>query len=166
MKNIIYILVFCFILSCSYRFEGGQYLNENITNVAVKVFKNNSFESNAEIVFTNELIKTINQRSKTKVVDESKAKAVLTGVIKAIKYSTASRSSAETIIEKRVSVIVDVKLLDNNQNIIWSISNFSIEEEYLTNDDNVKDEAKKREAISIIAEECADRLVTKLLVDF
>ena len=151
---------------CGYRLSGGGYLNENVTRVAVNVFENNSSESRAAISFTNELVEEITQKSDTEVVDMERATRVIKGTIKSITFSTLSRSSTETVTERRVTAVVDVILTGADGEILWSAVDFSAKESYTVATDTVDDEANKSEAVDTIAERVAERLVSRLLSNF
>jgi outer membrane lipopolysaccharide assembly protein LptE/RlpB len=171
MKNSKWILSVClfavtFFVSCGYQFEGGGYIKNDVTIVAVKVLENKSSETGAGLTFTNALVREILQNTDTKVGDESRATAVLKGTITAIKFITLSRSTTESVIERRVSAIVDLKLTNNNGEVIWSVKNFTSHEEYTVSEDKIIDESNKREAVDKIAKRNAEKLVSRMLIDF
>lgn len=151
---------------CGYRLAGGGYLNEGVTRVAVAVFENKSAESRAGVSFTNELIREITEKSDTQVVDASGATRVIEGTITSITFSTLSRASTETVTERRVTAVVDVKLTGPDGDILWSVKGFSANESYTVAADTVNDEANKREAVDKIAERMAERLVSQMMSNF
>jgi len=172
MKNLkltlfICLLVFTFFASCGYQFEGGGYIKDDVTGVAVNVLKNKSSETGAGITFTNALIQEIIQRTDTKVVDESRATAVLEGSITAIIFSAAARSSTESVTERKVSSIVDLKLTNKEDGeVIWSVKSFVTYEDYDVFEDKVDDEVSKKEAVNKIAIRNAEKLVSQMLTNF
>jgi len=166
IKLSVFIYLVLFVVSCGYKFEGGGYINNNVMRVAVKTFGNQSSETGAGISFTNALIMEISQKTDTKVVDEATATAVLEGTIKAITFSTLSRSTTESVIERRVSATVDLKLLNKDGQVVWSVKNFSSNEDYSVSADKIEDENNKREAVAKIALRNAEKLVSKLLNNF
>ncbi len=169
MKNLKWILLFClpaFLFSCGYHFEGGGYLKDDVTRVAVKVLENKSSEPRAGSTFTNALIREILQKTDTRVVDESRATAVLEGSINAILFATVSRSSSESVIERRVSARVDLRLIDKDGSILWAVKNFTSDKEYTVSKDQITDESNKRAAVDKIAVRSAEQLVSKMLTNF
>lgn len=152
--------------SCGYRLVGGGYLDGNVTQVAVLLFENNSSESRAATSFTNELIREITERTDTKVVDQANATRQISGIIKAITFATLSRSSSETVTERQVTAVVDVKLTGPNGKILWSVKDFSASETYTTATDSVDDEANKRQAVETIANRVSERLVNQMISKF
>ncbi|MCP4719080.1 MAG: hypothetical protein GY860_06440 [Desulfobacteraceae bacterium] len=154
------------VTSCGYHFEGGGYINEDVTRVAVEVFENKSSETRAGMSFTNELIREIQEKTDTIVVDSSKATRKIMGTVNSITFSTLSRSSSESVVERQVKALIDVQLIGPEGDIIWSVKNFSSTEPYTVAEDTVNDENNKRDAVDKIALRSAERLVSKLLSNF
>ena len=155
-----------FLFSCGYKLEGGGYINEDVTRVAVDVFENRSSQTRAGVVFANELIREILRKTDTRVVDSSAATRTIRGTVKTISFSTLSRSSTEKVVERRATAVVDVKLVGPDNKILWSASNFSSKEEYTVSDSNVDDEASIREAVDKIAQRTAERIVSRMRMNF
>ncbi len=151
---------------CGYRLEGGGYIYQGVTRVGVEVFENKTSQTRAAIDFTNGLIREIQEKSDTKVVDPANAARRIKGKIKAITFSVLSRSSTETVVERNVTAVVDVQLLDTDDDILWSVSNFSSSESYMVDEDKINDEASINEAIEIIAQRIAERVVSQMMVNF
>ncbi len=160
------IALIALVASCGYQFEGGGYINEDVTRVAVEVFENKSSETRAGMSFTNELIREIQGKTDTIVVDSSKAARKITGTVNSITFSTLSRSSIETVVERQVKAVIDVQLIGADGEIIWSVKNFSATEPYTVDADTVNDESNKRDAVEKIALRSSERLVSKLLNNF
>ncbi|MBW2655187.1 MAG: hypothetical protein JRC91_09730 [Deltaproteobacteria bacterium] len=169
MKNLkwaLFVCVLAFFASCGYRFEGGGYIKNDVTRVAVKVLENKSSETGSGIAFTNALIREIIQKTDTKVGDESQATAILEGTIKAITFATLSRSTTESVLERRVAATVDLKLTNKDGDVIWSVKNFTSTEEYTVSEDKITDESNKREAVDKIAIRSAEKLISNMMTNF
>jgi outer membrane lipopolysaccharide assembly protein LptE/RlpB len=152
--------------ACGYHFEGGGYINDTITRVAVGLFDNQTTEAGADLTFSNALIQEIIEKSDTVVVDENQAPAVIRGVVKSIRFSTLSRSTTENVLERRISATLDVQILDDQGNVRWSVKNFTTHDEYTVSEDQVTDDANKAEAVEHIAQRSAEKIVSKLLSNF
>jgi len=152
--------------ACGYHLESGGYLDNNITRVAVRGFENKSSETGAGLTFTNALVQEILQKTDTHVIDESVADHIIEGRIKAITFSTLSRSTTDSVLEKQVSVIVDLKIINKDGDAVWSIKNFLSNEDYTISNDEATDAANKRKVLDKIAMRNAERLVSKMLNDF
>lgn len=155
---------------CGYRLEGGGFINNDVTRVSVAIFENKTTESRAGISFTNELIREITAKTNTIVVEADNATRKISGTVQSITFSTLSRSSSENVTEREVKAKVDVVLTGAGGKILWSVKNFSATESYQVSDKvsgiTVDDEANKREAVDLIAERVAERLVSQMTNDF
>jgi outer membrane lipopolysaccharide assembly protein LptE/RlpB len=168
MRKSIWILAGLVLLvsGCGYRLEGGGYIHPGVSRVGVEMFENKSGQTRAGIDFTNELIQKIQEITDTQVVDPDKATRRIKGVIKAITFSTLSRSSTQTVTERRVRAVVDVQLVDQDSKVLWSVSNFSATESYFVAADTIEDDANMYEAIRVISERVADRIISQMSADF
>ena len=166
MKKLFIISLFSFIAACGYQFEGGGYINKDVTRVAVKVLENRSAETGADVIFTNALIREILQKTDTKVVDEATATAVLEGTIKAITFSSLSRATVESVIERNVSAVMDLQMVNKAGEVIWSATDLSSNEAYKTSQDMATDEGNRGTALGKIATRSAERIVSRMLSNF
>ena len=151
---------------CGYRLAGGGFVYNDVARVSVAIFENKSTESRAGISFTNELIREITAKTDTIVVDAANATRKISGTVQSITFSTLSRSSSEDVTERQVNAKVDVVLTGAGGKILWSVKNFSANESYEVSSSTVDDEANKREAVDLIAERMAERLVSQMTNDF
>ncbi len=154
------------VVSCGYKFDGGGYVNDKVSLIAVKVLDNDTSETNAQVAFTNALIQEIIEKSDSKVVDLDDAQAYLHGRINSITFATLSRTTTENVVERRVYANIDLKLVDQNGEVLWSVKNFSSDEEYSVSADKVADESNISEAIEKIAQRTAEMIVSRLLDNF
>ncbi|MEN8210716.1 MAG: LPS assembly lipoprotein LptE [Thermodesulfobacteriota bacterium] len=169
MKNLKLILsvLLLVLTSCGYQFEGGGYLNSDVTHVAVGMMDNKSSATGAGVVFTNALIKEIMEKTDTKLVDDTTmAVAVLKGSINSITFATLSRSTTENVIERRATSNIDMQLVDKDEQIIWSVKNFTSKEDYKVSEDKVTDESNKRAALDKIALRTAEKLISRMMNNF
>lgn len=169
MKNLKLVLsVLLFVLtSCGYQFEGGGYLNSDVTHVAVEMMDNKSSATGAGVAFTNSLIKEIVDKTDTKLVDDAtKADAVLKGRVNSITFSTLSRSTTESVVERRISASVDMQLVDKDGQIVWSVKNLTSRDEYKVSEDKITDSSNKRDAVLKIAIRNAEKAVIRMMNKF
>ncbi|MDA3917012.1 MAG: LPS assembly lipoprotein LptE [Deltaproteobacteria bacterium] len=153
--------------SCGYKLAGGGYLNSDVTHVAVEMMEDKSQATGAGVIFTNALIKEISEKTDTKIVDDTtKAIAILKGRINSITFATLSRSTTESVVERRISASVDMQLVDQGGQIIWSVKNFVSKEEYKVSDDKNTDDSNKIDAVVKISIRNAEKLVTRMVNRF
>ncbi|MBT3177711.1 MAG: hypothetical protein HOG03_14165 [Desulfobacula sp.] len=166
LKWILFAVLLVSVASCGYQFEGGGYINKNVNSVAVRVLKNQSSETGAGIAFTNALIQEILQKTDTRVVDELSASAFIEGTVKAITFATLSRSTTQSVLERRVWAAMDLKLINRDGELIWSVSDFVSYEDYRVSQDKITDEFNKKAAVEKIAIRISEKLISKLMNNF
>lgn len=141
-------------------------MNKTLVRVAVNPLDNRSSETTAGTIFTNALVQEILGKTDTQVVDESRAEAVFIGTIQSITFHTLSRSTVESVLERTVAAVVDLKLVDADGNKLWSVQNYAVHEAYTVNANTIADESNKREALEKIAQRSAEKLISQTRVDF
>nr|NJM01165.1 LptE family protein [Desulfobacula sp.] len=166
MKIFLPVCLFFIIAACGYKFEGGGYINKDVTRVAIKALENKSSETGADVIFTNALVREILQKTDTKVVDEAAATAVIEGTIKSVTFSSLSRATVESVIERGVSATMDIQMVNKDGEVIWSAMDLSSTESYKTSRDMAADEGNKGTALEKIAARTAERIVSRMLSNF
>ncbi|WP_020588634.1 LptE family protein [Desulfobacter curvatus] len=168
-KSLAWLMVILLLIigpGCGYRLAGGGFINNDVARVSVAIFDNKTSESRAGISFTNELIREITAKTDTIVVGDGNATRKITGTIRSISFSTLSRSSTEDVTERQVYAVVDVVLTGAGGKVLWSVKSFSATESYKVSNSSVDDEANKREAVDLIAERVAERIISQMTNDF
>ena len=149
---------------CGYHLEGGGYLKDNTSRVSVAVFENKTAQARAGVVFTNELIREIQEKTDTRVADN--ALRQIHGVVRAITFSNISRTSSTQVLQREVTAVMDVKLVDADGKILWSVRGFSAKESYDVQGDVADDQSSIDTAVDEIAQRSAERLVSQMTANF
>ena len=149
---------------CGYHLEGGGYLKDNTSRVSVAVFENKTAMARAGVAFTNELIREIQEKTDTRVVDGAKRKIL--GTIKAITFSSVSRTSTTTVVQRDVTAVMDVKLVDGEGQVLWSVTGFSAKDTYDVQGDVADDQHSIDQAVAEIARRSAERIVSQMTANF
>jgi len=170
MKKFLIILVSLFILSivgsCGYKFSGGGLLPGKTKLVAVNMFENKTFESGVENIFASALSLELMGKSDSEVVNLEDADAYFKGVVKSVSITTLTRTSTDAVIERRVSAVIDLQLIDKQGNVLWSVKDFKGDEEYQVTTENLTDMASRTTGLRKIAERIAQKVVSRMLDDF
>ena len=170
MKKILIIIVVFFILSfvasCGYKFSGGGLLPGKTKLVAVKMVENKTSESGAENMFANALSIELTGKSDSQVVKFDDAEAYFSGVVKSVSISTLTRTTGDAVIERKVSAVIDLKMIDKDGNVLWSVKDFQGREEFQVTTENITDMASRTIALQKIAERIAQKVVSRMLDDF
>jgi len=127
---------------------------------------NRTSETGAENIFTNDLIYEITRDNKVVLTSKDKADALLSGIIKSINIKTISRTGTHSSLERRVTVIVDVKLTIPDGKVLWSAKDITANEAYDVMPDKLATEQKRRDALSALSKRLAQSLYARLTDDF
>ncbi|MFO7932003.1 MAG: LPS assembly lipoprotein LptE [Thermodesulfobacteriota bacterium] len=164
-----YTVVICciaFFAACGYRFSGGGELPGGFESLSIETFKNRTGEIGIESIITNDITYEFTRTAKADISDRDEAEAVLTGEIRSARSSTISHVTAHTTGERRITVTVDVKLLDSSGEVLWSSRGISASEEYDASGDKLASEQNKKSAIAKLSGKLAERIYYRMTDDF
>ena len=162
-------IIFIFLIffsACGYRFTGGGNFPAGIKSIYVVTLENRTSETGAENTFTNDLIYEITRAKKVALTSQDKADALLSGIIKSMNIKTISRKGTHSSLERRVTIVADVKLTDPDGRVIWSANNVSANEAYDVVPDKLATEQNRRNAISALSKRLAERLYARITDNF
>jgi len=137
-----------------------------VKTVFITILKNHTSETGVENVFTNDLIYEFTRNRKGALAGMDKADAILLGVIESMSIETISRKGISTSIERRVTVVISLKLTDRKGKAIWSAESISAKEAYDVASDKIATEKNRRYAISALSKRVAEKVYNRLTDDF
>jgi len=153
--------------ACGYRFAGSGALPDNIKSIFIEVFKNHTSKAGIERVVTNQLIfEFTRQREKILANDANNADASLKGVIRKIRTNTISRVGTEVANQREVIMTIDLKLINQRGDVIWTANALSDREAYDVSDSKLENDRAESVAISRLSERISERIFSRLTDDF
>ena len=155
-----------FLCACGYRFSGAGKLPGSVTRVHVAMFENRSAETGAEAIFTNALVSELLRRSGADVVEKNRASAFISGDIRSITIGALTRTSDDEVLERRVTAVVDLKMVNRKGKKLFDVTGFSGDEEFAVSGSNLSDRASSEEAVEKVARRIAEDLVSRMKDDF
>ena len=155
-------------VGCGYRFTGSGTFPDGVNHVFVEVLENQSSESGIETTITSNMINEFTLREKeTFVGDMSEADAILSGTVSRIAFYTISAKGKDSARERRVTVVVNLKLTDKEGgSVLWAANGLSDNEAYEVVDDKNTTERNKRVAIGRASRRIAERALNRLTDNF
>jgi len=162
---IIFIAVALLFYGCAYRFAGGGDLPASVKKVSISVLENKTAESGIENIITNDIIYEFTRRGKI-VAKKDDADAYLTGVIESANDAAISHSSSQTSLERRVTVVLGLKLKDRSGNIIWTGKDIAADQAFAVMADKIETEQKRRTAIVVLSKRLAENVYNRLTDNF
>ena len=163
------IVILClFVTACGYRFSGGGDLPEGINSLSIGVLENRTREIGLESQIANDLIYQFTRFRNIKLTDKNKADAQLTGIIKSAATRTITHESANVPTERRIQVVLDMKLISADGKVIWSADSISAYEtyDYDRDLDKTQTEQNKKAALTTLSSRVAERIYYRLTDNF
>jgi len=167
IRNTAMIFFLClFVTACGYKFSGGGDLPEGIHSLSIGVFENRTREIGLESQIANDLIYQFTRFRNIKLTDKNKADAQLTGIIKSAATRTITHESANVPTERRIQVVLDMKLTSSDGKVIWSADSISAYETYDVDSDKPQTEQNKKSALATLSSRVAERIYYRLTDNF
>ena len=157
------------IWGCGYKFRDmSSSLPPNVKTIAVPIFQNNTNELGLENVFTAAVVSEFNRRRLMPVKSVQSADAILTGVISSIHYSAVSYGANELATERRVRLVVDVRVTDRSSGKpLWVRPGLVYQEAYTVKmGDPNQTQFNKQVAMARIADNLAEKIHDFLFSNF
>ncbi|HPP06602.1 MAG TPA: LPS assembly lipoprotein LptE [Syntrophorhabdaceae bacterium] len=168
LKRHFYLFVLCVLFlsltSCGYELvkEKGIYGGE-IRSVYVPVFKNMTYEPHISQYLTDSFTRQLLSMGILQV-NKRDAETYIEGILKSIKIAPSSLDKNGIVIEKSVTMDVEISLFRKDGNLIkrWSLAD---SQSYRVDELNYA-EYNKKQAISIISERIARRFSASILTEY
>jgi hypothetical protein len=156
--------VLALIVACGYRFPGsGTKLPGGVSSIFIETFENRTVEVAIENTFTSAFITVFMQRNKSLIARRPEAAdAIFKGVVASQSISTIVSTRAQTAQERRVTMGLNLKLIDQKGKVLWAADGVSDNEAYPVTADYEQTEQNKRAAIDVLSERIAQRVYNQL----
>jgi hypothetical protein len=97
---------------------------------------------------------------------KDQAEAVLKGYIRSMDAETISRKKSYISLERRVTIVLDLKLTRVGGDVLWQMDGLRQSETYLVSNDKIATEQNLRNAISKISKKTAEMAYQSLMAGF
>ncbi len=158
------VMVFAVVNSCGYQMVREKGISGgDITSVYIAVFKNSTYEPHASLYVTDAFSKEL-LSTNLFTINKEGSDAYLQGNIKKITTSPTSLSGGGLVIEKWISVDLELALYRKNGTLMrrWLLS----DQETYRVDNIAAEDYNKREALQRLSSRLARRFSSVLLVDY
>ena len=155
------------VYACGYRFSGSGGFPDNVEKIFIEIFENSTSKAGIERVVTNQLIfEFTRQRKRSLASNANNADATLKGVIKKIRTSTISRVGTKVANEREVIMTIDVRLINQSGDVIWTAKALSDRQAFDVSDSKLENDRNESLAIAILSERISERIFSRLTDDF
>lgn len=104
------VVLFALIAGCGY--TNKSLISRKINSIYIPIFENDTFRRGLEFDLTTAVKDEIMSKTKLRIVQKDRADTILTGKIVKITEGLLSSNVADDIVESRVTIAVDIKLVD------------------------------------------------------
>ena len=164
------LILFLFLMvhasSCGYRMAGRGKLPGGVSRVSVGMFENRTVQEEAGQIFSKALVQELVRFSHGNVVTKSRAQAFISGVVRSVSMGALTRSSDDSVLERRITVVLDMEMRGTDGELIWSRRGISHEDVCRVSQVNVTDEEVKKVVLGEMAQRVAQRIVGIMTDDF
>lgn len=150
---------------CAYKFAGGGDLPGSVKKVSISVLENKTAESGIENMITNDLIYEFTRNGKV-VAKIDDADAYLTGTIESANDEAISHKGDHVSLERRVTVVLGLKLKDRSGNIVWTGKDIAADQAFAVMADKIATENERRKAIAVLSKRLAENVYNRLTDNF
>jgi hypothetical protein len=153
--------------ACGYRFQGGAVLPAHAQHLYVETFQNRTNQGELEALVTNAVVFEFTRRSDTIIAaDPSTADLRLRGVIRSLDLQTISSRGKDSAGERRVTLKLDVQLVQADGQMVWEAKGLSDNDAYPVTDDKFENERRERRTAELVATRIAERIFNRFTDDF
>ena len=103
-------VIFALISGCGY--SNKSLISRKINSIYIPIFENETFRKGLEFDLTNAVKDEIMSNTKLRIAKKDNADTILTGKIQKVTESMLSSNVEDNIVEGRVTIYVDIKLVD------------------------------------------------------
>ena len=153
------VVVFASISGCGYTTK--PLISRKINSIYIPIFENKTFRKGLEFDLTNAVKDEIMSNTKLRIAKKDSADTILTGKIQKVAESMLSSNVEDNIVEGRVTIYVDVKLVDRRTGrTLIEEKNVKQSAEYIVKrGENIK--TASREGLVLLAENIVSHLEEK-----
>ena len=165
--SVIIVLIAVLFYACGYRLEGQSGFPGDSDRLFVKVFENRTQETGVENIFTAALLTELTLRKTDGLASGiDHADVVLSGVVEEVAIKTISTRNKDTAGERRVTVTVDLELKKQDGSVVWAANGLTDDEGYIVDADKEHTDENRRNAIRVLSQRIAEKVVNRMSDDF
>ncbi|MCK9230632.1 MAG: LPS assembly lipoprotein LptE [Syntrophales bacterium] len=170
-KNCLFTLMIMAVLvsaSCGYRFAGSaDAIDPSIRHVYVAPFINATSEALIENYLRNDFIDRFRRGGRFSIAGNAEdGDALVRGTVTNVFTSRATYTTAESAIEDRIHMSLDLIFEERSGDILWSQKGFSGTEVYRVSDDPGTTERSRSAALKKLSSDLAERAYRTMLSGF
>jgi len=155
------------LMACGYRFQGRVQLPGDAQTIFVETFQNRTNQDGLEVLVTNAFVFEFTKRNETMLAaGPAAADLTMRGVIRSLDTQTISSRRRDAAGERRVTLRLDVQLVQADGRVVWEAKELSDNYTYPVTDDKFENEQRERRMAAMAATRIAERIFNRFTDDF
>jgi hypothetical protein len=155
----------CF--SCGYHFQQQARLPGDAKSLYVDIFENRTNQAGLETTVTNAVVFEFIKRGETDMVKEpSQADLIMKGVIRSVEIRTVATRNKDAAGERQVNIVLDVRLVQQNGNVVWTANGLRDGDAYVVGADKFLNEDRQRAVLAVVSTRIAERIYNRFTDNF
>ena len=161
------VLLICLLLpACGYRFSGGGSLPGDAETLSVLMLENRTAEVGIQTQLNSDIIYEVTRRDSSRIARPENADALLSGVVKTVQDTDIAHTGTSTASQRRVTLVVDMKLERPDGTTLWRRNGLSDYEAYDVAANRTQTELNRRSAIKKLSKRLAETIYKSMTDDF
>lgn len=154
-------------VACGYHFQQAARLPGGAQRLYVDIFENRTNQAGLETTVTNAVVFEFVKRGETDMVKEpSQAELIMKGVIRSVEIRTAATRNKDAAGERQVTITLDVRLVQQDGNVVWSASGLTDGDAYVVGADKFLNDDKQRATLGLVSTRIAERIYNRFTDNF
>jgi outer membrane lipopolysaccharide assembly protein LptE/RlpB len=163
----IIILIAMLSSACGYRFAGHEGFPGDTHRLFVNVFKNLTQETGVENIVSAAFLSELTLRKTDELAGSMEnADVVLNGVVEEVTIQTIAAKKKDTASERRVTVTLNVELAKLDGDVVWAQRGVSDNQGYRVDNNPEQTDQNRRDAIRLLSQRIAEKVVNRLSDNF
>jgi len=161
------VLLICLLLpACGYRFSGGGSLPGDAETLSVLMLENRTAEVGIQTQLNSDIIYEVTRRDSSRIARPENADALLSGVVKTVQDTDIAHTGTSTASQRRVTLVVDMKLERPDGTRLWRRNGLSDYEAYDVAANRTQTNLNRRSAIEKLSKRLAETIYKSITDDF
>ena len=160
------LLIYLLLSACGYRFSGGGSLPGGAETLSVLMLENRTAEVGIQTRLNSDIIYEVTRRDSSRIARPENADALLSGVVKTVQDTDIAHTRTSTASQRRVTLVIDMKLERPDGTILWRRNGLSDYEAYDVGANRTQTDLNRRSAIEKLSKRLAETIYKSITDDF
>jgi len=163
---VLVLLIYLLLPSCGYRFSGGGSLPGGAETLSVLMLENRTAEVGIQTRLTSDITYEVTRRDSSWIARPENADALLSGVVKTVQDTDIAHTRTSTASQRRVTLVIDMKLERPDGTTLWSRNGLSDYEAYDVAANRSQTDLNRRSAVEKLSKRLAETIYKSITDDF